>query len=146
RHAALAAGAVLALPLCLPGWLLPLAVQRAMGPSAEAAIADANRGAGGDYTYSLEREYSDAEGRTVYRLVTDSDPAIHRELRYGFRWFPEMRAAPGIPLPYFLSPGPYYETVNDKEWREEYAEWRRVWELPHQPGARGGASDSEGRG
>ncbi|OUO89822.1 hypothetical protein B5F40_09055 [Gordonibacter sp. An230] len=157
RRRALAISLVCALaaPLALPApavlYFAPLALQRAMGPSAEAAIAQADRGAHGDFTYSLEREYSDAEGRTVYRLVSDSDPALHLELRYGFRWLPwEDIPQGGMKLPFvpppLENPGPYYEMVKGEEWRGELAEWSQVHELPHQPGARGGASDSEGRG
>ena len=107
-------------------YFAPLVSQRAEGPSAETAIAWAERGDGSDYTFSLEREYTDEEGRTVYRLVSDSQPAVVKELRYGFRWLPELRWSQSVvPGPLVDDPGPYYEIVNEDEWRKSFIEWDR---------------------
>ena len=103
-------------------FVLPL-VQFAMGPSAEVAIADANKDAHGYHSYALESEYADEEGCTVYRLVSDSQPVIVKELRYRFRWFPEMKISPGMPIPSIDMPGPYYELANEDEWRQSWLEW-----------------------
>lgn len=105
-------------------FVLPL-VQLAMGPSAEAAIADADRGAHGEYAHILECEYADEEGCTVYRLVSDSQPTVAIEQRYRFRWFPELSVSPGMPIPSIDMPGPYYEMVNEEEFMEAYVEWDR---------------------
>ena len=105
-------------------FVLPL-VQFAMGPSAEAAIADADRGAHGEYAHILECEYADEEGCTVYRLVSDSRPTVVIELRYRFRWFPELSISPGMPIPSLDMPGPYYELANGQEWRTSVVEWDR---------------------
>ena len=105
-------------------FVLPL-VQFAMGPSTEAAIADADRGAHGEYAHILECEYADEEGCTVYRLVSDSQPTVAIELRYRFRWFPELSISPGMPIPSIDMPGPYYELANGQEWRTSVVEWDR---------------------
>lgn len=102
----------------------PLISQRVEGPSAETAIAWAERGDGYDYAFALEREYADGEGRTVYRLVSDSQPAVVKELRYGFRWLPQLRWSQSVvPGPLIDDPGPYYEIVNEDEWRQSFTEW-----------------------
>ncbi|OUO89821.1 hypothetical protein B5F40_09050, partial [Gordonibacter sp. An230] len=149
RRAALAAAAVLALPLCPPGWLLPLAVQRAMGPSAEAAIEYANWTNGGDLSYVLESERTEPDGSVVYRLASTTEPTVHYEARYGFRWLPwEDIPQGGMMLPFvppLENPGPYYELVNESEFLKEYNEWRsenvfsRKWEA-----AEGASSEERG--
>lgn len=73
RKAAVAIALALVAVLILAAlYFAPLVSQRAEGPSAETAIAWAERGDGYDCAFSLEREYTDGEGRTVYRLVSDS--------------------------------------------------------------------------
>ena len=81
---AIAALAIAAALLAL--YFAPLCARYAEGPSAEEAVEWADRGAGGEYAFSLEREYVDGEGRTVYRLVSGSEPVVVMEARYGFRW------------------------------------------------------------
>ena len=125
RKAAAAAAAVFVAVLVMAAlYFGPLISQRAEGPSAEAAIAWAERGDGYDYAFSLEREYTDEEGRTVYRLVSDSRPAVVKELRYGFRWLPQLRWSQSVvPGPLIDDPGPYYKIVNEDEWRQSFTEW-----------------------
>ncbi|MRX81641.1 hypothetical protein [Eggerthella guodeyinii] len=107
-------------------YFAPLVVQYAEGDTAEVAIATADGGAGGEYAFSLEREYADEEGRTVYRCVSDSRPAVVMELRREFRWLPQLRWSQSVvPGPLIDDPGPYYELVNKDEWRESYLEWNR---------------------
>ncbi|OUO85580.1 hypothetical protein B5F40_15710 [Gordonibacter sp. An230] len=142
RHRKIAAALCAAVALGAPAaYLAPLALQYAEGPSAEEAIADANDSAAHNNkaVYSLECEYFDAEGRTVYRLVSDTDPAIVQELRYGFRWLPDVRISPAVvPSPHVDPPGPYYELVNDDEFLNAYFEWERVQERREDgPGERG---------
>lgn len=105
-------------------FVLPL-VRFAMGPSAEAAIADANKTSRRELSYSLESERTEPDGSVVYRLVSDSDPPVYREQRYRFRWLPELSISPGMPLPSIDMPGPYYELANEKEYFETRAESRR---------------------
>lgn len=125
RKAAVAAAVVFVAVLVMAAlYFGPLIVQYAEGDTAEAAIATADGGAGGEYAFSLEREYADEEGRTVYRCVSDSRPAVVKELRYGFRWLPQLRWSQSVvPGPLIDDPGPYYELVNEDEWRVSYAEW-----------------------
>ena len=123
RGASIAAAIALAVLAGIAFQLVSLAARFAEGPSAEAAIADANRGAHGYYTYTLECEYADEEGCTVYRLVSDSRPVVAKELRYRFRWLPELSISPGMPLPSIDMPGPYYELANEDEWRQAGLEW-----------------------
>ena len=125
RKAAVAAAAVFVAVLVMAAlYFGPLVSQRVEGPSAETAIAWADKQGGGDYTFSLEREYTDEEGRTVYRLVSDSQPAVVKELRYGFRWLPQLRWSQSVvPGPLIDDPGPYYKIVNEDELRKSYAEW-----------------------
>ena len=118
---AIAALAIAAALLAL--YFAPLCARYAEGPSAEEAVEWADRGAGGEYAFSLEREYVDGEGRTVYRLVSDSEPLVYYEQRYRFRWFPELSVSPGMPIPSIDMPGPYYEMVNEEEFMEAYVEW-----------------------
>lgn len=105
-------------------FVLPL-VQFAMGPSAEAAIADADKTNRRELSYSLESERTEPDGSVVYRLVSDSDPPVYREQRYRFRWFPEMSTSPGAPMPSIDMPGPCYELANGDEFRKALAEWSR---------------------
>ncbi len=125
RKAAVAIAIALVAVLILAAlYFAPLVSQRAEGPSAETAIAWADRGDGYDFSFSLEREYADGKGRTVYRLVSDSQPAVVVELRYGFRWLPELRWSQSVvPGPLVDDPGPYYEIVNEDEWRKSFIEW-----------------------
>ena len=127
RKAAVAIAIALVAVLILAAlYFAPLVSQRAEGHSAEAAIAWAERGDGYDYTFSLEREYADGEGRTVYRCVSDSQPAVVKEMRYGFRWLPKLRWSQSVvPGPLIDDPGPYYEIVNEDEWRKSFIEWDR---------------------
>ena len=105
-------------------FVLPL-VQFAMCPSAEAAIADADKTNRRELSYSLESERTEPDGSVVYRLVSDSDPPVYREQRYRFRWFPEMNTAPGAPIPSTDMPDPCYELANGDEFRRALAEWSR---------------------
>ncbi|OUO89823.1 hypothetical protein B5F40_09060 [Gordonibacter sp. An230] len=133
--AALCAAVALGAPAA---YLAPLAAQYAEGPSAEAAIADANEKAGDRYAYSLESERTEPDGSTVYRLVSDSDPAIHQELRYGFRWLPNVGLTPVVPTPYVDPPGPYYELANEDEYFKEFDAWDEERECCEDgPGERG---------
>ena len=127
RKAAAAAAVVFVAVLVMAAlYFGPLVVQYAEGDTAEAAIATADGGAGGEYAFSLEREYADEEGRTVYRCVSDSRPAVVMELRREFRWLPQLRWSQSVvPGPLIDDPGPYYELVNKDEWRESYLEWNR---------------------
>ena len=119
---AIAALAIAAALLAL--YLVPLCARYAEGPSAENAVEWADRGAGGEYAFSLEREYVDEEGRTVYRLVSGSEPVVVMEARYGFRWLPDLWWSPSVvPGCIVLDPGPYYELANEDEWRRSYIEW-----------------------
>lgn len=126
RKAALATAAVaLAIAAALLAlYLAPLCVSYAEGPSAEEAVEWADKGAGGEYAFSLEREYVDGEGRTVYRLVSDSEPVVVKEMRYGFRWLPDLWWSPSVvPGCIVLDPGPHYELANEDEWRQSYIGW-----------------------
>lgn len=124
----------------------PLAAQYAEGPSAEAAIEWAERQGEWELAYSLEREYVDDEGRTVYRLVSDSQPAVVKEMRYGFRWFPEVSVSPAVvPSVYVSDPGPYYGIANEDEWRESAAEWRSA-QMRREAESVGSLRDETGRG
>lgn len=125
RGASIAAAVALAVLAGTALQLASLAARFAEGPSAEAAIADADRGAHGEYAHILECEYADEEGCTVYRLVSDSRPTVVIELRYRFRWFPELSISPGMPIPSLDMPGPYYELANGQEWRTSVVEWDR---------------------
>lgn len=119
---AIAALAIAAALLAL--YFAPLCARYAEGPSAEEAVEWADRGAGGEYAFSLEREYVDGEGRTVYRLVSGSEPVVVMEARYGFRWLPDLWWSPSVvPGCIVLDPGPYYELANEDEWRRSYIEW-----------------------
>ena len=126
RHRAIAIAACLAVAVGAPAaYFAPLCAQYAEGPSAEAAIADANGCSRGYPCYSLESERAEPDGSVVYRLVSDSDPPVYREQRYRFRWFPEMSTAPGAPMPSIDMPGPCYELANGDEFRKALAEWSR---------------------
>lgn len=105
-------------------FVLPL-VQFAMGLSAEAAIADADKTNRRELSYSLESERAEPDGSVVYRLVSDSEPPVRYEQRYRFRWFPEMNTSPGAPMPSIDMPGPCYELANGDEFRKALAEWSR---------------------
>lgn len=124
RHRRIAIALSLAVAIGVPAvYFVPLALQYAEGPSAEAAIEWARQT---DYTYSFESQYVDDQGRTVYRLVSNTDPAIVNEMRYGFRWFPRVRISPSVaPSLYVDDAGSYYELVNEEEWRRTYLEWDR---------------------
>ena len=119
-------------------FVLPL-VQFAMGPSAEAAIADADKTNRRELSYSLVSERTEPDGSVVYRLVSESEPPVYYEQRYRFRWFPELSVSPGMPIPSLDMPGPYYEMVNEEEFMKAYVEWvseqtrreRRDWLSPH---------------
>ena len=75
RHRALAIAACLAVAVGAPAaYFAPLCAQYAEGPSAEAAIADANRRNGRELSYPRVRE-TEPDGSVVYRLVsTQSRP------------------------------------------------------------------------
>lgn len=46
-------------------------------------------------------------------------------MRYGFRWLPKLRWSQSVvPGPLVDDPGPYYEIVNEDEWRKSFNEWR----------------------
>lgn len=118
RKAAVIAFGLLAL------YFVPLCVRYVEGPSAEEAIEWADKGTGGEYSYALEREYVDEEGRTVYRVMSDSQPAVVMELRREFRWLPKLStSAAVVPSVYVSDPGPYYEILNEDEWRRSWLEW-----------------------
>ena len=133
RHRALAIAACLAVAVGAPAaYFAPLCAQYAEGPSAEAAIADANRRNGRELSYSLESERTEPDGSVVYRLVSDSEPPVHYEQRYRFRWFPELSISSGMPIPSIDMPGPCYEMVNEEEFMEAFVEWSR--EQTHREG------------
>ena len=125
RGASIAAAVALAVLAGTALQLVSLAARFAEGPSAEAAIADANETSRRELSYSLVSERTEPDGSVVYRLVSDSDPLVYREQRYRFRWFPEMSVSPGMPIPSLDMPGPYYELANEKEYFETRAESRR---------------------
>ena len=123
RGASIAAAVALAVLAGTALQLASLAARFAEGPSAEAAIADANETNRRELNYSLVSERTEPDGSVVYRLVSDSEPPVYYEQRYRFRWFPELSISPGMPIPSIDMPGPYYELANEDEWRQSWLEW-----------------------
>lgn len=126
RHRAIAVAACLAVAVGVPAaYFAPLCARYAEGPSAEAAIAAVNGRNRGELRYSFMSERVEPDGSVVYRLVSDSEPPVHCEQRYRFRWFPELSTSPGAPVPSIDMPGPVYELANEKEFRAALVEWNR---------------------
>ena len=123
RGASIAAAIALAVLAGTALQLASLAARFAEGPSAEAAIADADKTNRRELSYSLVSERTEPDGSVVYRLVSDSEPLVYYEQRYRFRWFPELSISPGMPIPSLDMPGPYYEMVNEEEFMKAYVEW-----------------------
>lgn len=60
----------------------------------------------------------------MYRIMSDSQPAVVMELRREFRWLPKLStSAAVVPSVYVSDPGPYYEILNEDEWRTSVVEW-----------------------
>lgn len=126
HHRRIAVALSLAVAIGVPAlYFVPLVVKYAEGTSSEAALVWANRNSFyNGVTYALVSQYEDSEGRPVYRVASNTDPVVYREVRCLFRWLPEMYTLPGAPVPSMQSPGPYYETANQEEFEETYARWR----------------------